>query len=276
MDAMPEKLLGSTARWTASVRALESKRPDRLLDDPWAADLAGNEGQVWLAQRTPEAVLPIIIRTRFFDDFLQRITSEFGIRQVVLMAAGMDTRAFRLEWPQGTKLFELDQADVLYIKDRILKTTGARPVCERFTITADLTAIWIEALIKSGFDAKVPALWLLEGFLFYLPSELVTHILKEISQFAINGSWMGFDIINNSMLVHPMTKNWIEMQASSGAPWIGTLDNPVDFLTELGWKASLSQAGQPDANYGRWSFPVLPTNMPDIPHNWFVTAQKLV
>lgn len=101
----PPDVLAGTARWTAAVRARESQREDRLLDDPWAVALAGEEGLAWLAQRPPDSVVSIVLRTRFFDDFLRRVAVEEGIRQVVLMAAGLDTRAFRLVWPEGTRLF---------------------------------------------------------------------------------------------------------------------------------------------------------------------------
>jgi hypothetical protein len=84
---------------------------------------------------------------------------------------------------------------------------------------------------------------------------------------------MGFDIINSTVLTSPWTRQWVEMQAKSGAPWIGTLDDPGGFLAARGWKATLTQAGANDANYGRWSYPVIPTTMPDMPHNWFVIAQ---
>ncbi len=106
-------LLGATAAWTAAVRAGESKRTDRLFEDPWAEKLAGEQGMAWLSSRSAESVIPIVIRTRYFDDFLQRITQEQAIAQVVLLAAGLDTRAFRLPWPSGTTMFELDQPDVL-------------------------------------------------------------------------------------------------------------------------------------------------------------------
>lgn len=112
-ESTPEVLLGSTARRTAAVRAKESTRKDRLFNDPWAAALAGEEGAGWLKNRSEDSVVPIVLRTRFFDDFLQRITLQSGIRQVVLMAAGMDTRAFRLGWPEQTRVFELDQSSVL-------------------------------------------------------------------------------------------------------------------------------------------------------------------
>jgi hypothetical protein len=85
---------------------------------------------------------------------------------------------------------------------------------------------------------------------------------------------MGFDIINSTVLTSPWTRPWVEMQANAGAPWIGTLDDPVGFLAARGWQATLSQAGEPDANHGRWALPVLPAAMPGVPHNWLVTALK--
>jgi methyltransferase (TIGR00027 family) len=273
-NATPKMNLASTARWTASVRALESACKDRLFDDPCATALAGEEGQRWLAQRSPDSVLPIVLRTRYFDDFLQRITQESGLRQVVLMAAGLDTRALRLAWPEGTRLFEIDQPEVLAMKETVLQAAGASPACERHAIPADLTGPWQDRLIKAGFDPGQPSGWLLEGFLFYLPDESGQRLLDELNPLAAPGSWLGFDVINSSMLTSLLTRLWIEMQANSGAPWIGVLDEPQAFLAERGWRASLTQAGQPDANHGRWRLPILPTDMPGVPHNWFVTAYK--
>ena len=106
-------MLASTASWTAGVRARETKREDRLFEDPLAESLAGEAGAAWIAQRPTDSTLPIVLRTRFFDDFLIRITREHNIQQVVLVGAGYDTRAFRLKWPEGTTLFEIDQAEVL-------------------------------------------------------------------------------------------------------------------------------------------------------------------
>jgi len=114
----------------------------------------------------------------------------------------------------------------------------------------------------------------MEGFLFYLTGEELRKLLDEVARLAIPGSWMGFDIINGAMLSSALTRQWVQMQADSGAPWIGTLDDPAGFLAERGWQATLTQAGQPDANHGRWSYPVIPTLMPDMPHNWFVVARK--
>ena len=120
-QAMEDRQIEATARWTAAVRAQESERTDALFVDPWAAALAGAEGTAWLAQRPPGSGLPMVLRTRYFDDFLLRITAEQGIGQVVLVAAGLDTRAFRLAWPAQTHVFELDRPAVLDYKAQILE-----------------------------------------------------------------------------------------------------------------------------------------------------------
>lgn len=270
-----DHFLSSTAYWTAAVRALEHARPDRLVDDPWAEALAGEIGAAWIANRTPESVLPILLRTRYFDDFLQRTSRENAIHQVVLLAAGLDTRAFRLEWPDGTRIFELDQPSVLEYKEWVLHAQRAAPSCERHTIQTDLTQSWESALLAAGFDPHELSIWLLEGFLFYLPSATILSILDQANSLAVQGSWLGFDVMNGETLSSPLTRAWVEMQAKSGAPFIGTLDDPREFLSTRGWQANLTQAGAPDANYGRWTFPVIPIDMPKIPHNWFVTAQKV-
>ncbi|MBN1657176.1 MAG: SAM-dependent methyltransferase [Anaerolineae bacterium] len=266
--------LMATAHWTAAVRAMESARDDRLIDDPWATALAGEVGQAWIAGRTASSVVPIVLRTRFFDDFMQRVAREEDIRQIVLVAAGLDTRAFRLEWPDDTHVFEVDQAEVLQHKARVLERAGAQPGCKRSIVKADLAGPWTADLVAAGLNPQAPTLWLIEGLLFYVPNEHLRGILDGVTHLAAPGSWIGFDIVNSVTLTHPLVHDWIEMQAQLGAPWIGTLDDPVEYLAGRGWRASLTQAGQPDASYGRWPFPVLPTLMPGVPHNWFVTARK--
>lgn len=227
-----------------------------------------------MAARPADSVLPIVLRTRFFDDFLQRVTTEHGIRQIVLLGAGLDTRAFRLTWPAHTRFFELDQPAVIARKERILQDAEAVPACALQCLGANLSDPWQEILLQAGFDPEQPAGWLLEGFLFYLPNERITSILDAVSNLAAPGSWLGCDVINQAVLTSPWTRAWVDMQAAAGAPWIGTLDDPIAFLAARGWNATLSQAGAPDANHGRWRLPVIPTLMPDMPHNWYVCAEK--
>lgn len=272
-DATAGDLLAATARWTAAVRATESERDDGLYRDPWAEALAGLEGMAWVRERPPESVLPIVLRTRYFDDWLETVASD-GIRQVVLLGAGLDTRAFRLRWPPDMALFEVDRPLVLNHKAEVLHRAGARPACLRRTVGADLTQPWADRLIEAGFDPGRPSAWLLEGFLFYLPVDAVARLLDDLAPLACGGSRLGFDIVNGAMLTSPWTRPWIEMQARAGAPWIGTMDDPVAELALRGWRAHLTQAGQPDASHGRWTLPVIPTDMPGMPHNWFVTAVR--
>lgn len=269
-----KSFLGATAFWTAAVRAQESNRADRLFNDPWAAVMAGEEGLHWLEQRGASTIA-IVVRTRFFDEFLLRVTHQEGIRQVVLVAAGLDTRAYRLAWSPGVSLFELDQTPVLEHKSQVLVEAGAQPACRRVAISVNLAGSWQDALVARGFDPRAPSAWLMEGLTFYLPNEITARLLSAASSLAAPGSWLGFDAINGVTLTSPITKAWIAMQASYGAPWIGTLDDPEGFLAPLGWSISLSQPGAEDANYGRWTLPVIPLRAPNLPHNWYVTAQKL-
>lgn len=266
-------LLGSTAYWTASVRAKESERPDGLFHDPWAMALAGEVGLSWMAGKTPESVIPIVLRTRFFDDFLQHVTNDLGIRQVVLLAAGLDTRAYRLNWPPGVRLIEVDQPDILAYKEAVLHEAGTQATCARTAVGADLTQPWTNNLLAHDFDPQVPTVWLLEGFLFYLPNDVIAHLLDAVTGLAVPGSWLAFDIVNSHVLTSPLTVKWVEMQAQAGAPWLGTMDDPVAYLAERGWTAVLTQAGAADAHYGRWPYPIIPVTMPNMPHNWYVTAR---
>ena len=267
--------LQATARWTAAVRAGERERPDRLVDDPWAADLAGSEGMAWLAGRPEGSVLPIVIRTRYFDDWLRDVAIEGPVRQVVLLAAGLDTRAWRLPWPAGTTLFEVDDASVLDAKAEILAGAGAQPACARRPVPADLASDWGSVLRDAGHDPAIPTAWLAEGVLFYLPEAVIHRVLEIVSSQAAPGSRLGFDIVNSAVLTSPHTKAWIDMQAAAGAPWIGALDDPAATLADLGWSASLVQPGEPSANHGRWTLPVPPASMPELPHSWYVTAIRV-
>lgn len=272
-NTSPQLSLGLTARWTAAARAQESARPDALFHDPWAEALAGHEGAEWLQSRGG-SVAPMVIRTRYFDDFLLRVTREESIHQVVIVAAGLDTRAYRLEWPLGTSIYELDQPVVLHYKQQVLHQAGAKPAHQRRAIGVDLAKPWQTQIRTMGFYSETPTLWLMEGLLFYLPDAEITHLLADVNALSAPGSWLGFDCVNHATLTSPITHAWIEMQAAQGAPWLGGMDDPEATLAGLGWTAALTQPGAPDANFGRWTLPVIPLKAPDLPHNWYVTAKK--
>lgn len=269
-------LIAETAHWTAAARSQEDLRPDALFHDPWAAALAGKSGAAWLERLSGNAfgTIPMIIRTRYFDDFLKEKVWKLEVSQVVVLAAGLDTRAYRQEWPAKTRFFELDKPEVLAYKQEILDAAGIQPSCTRISIPGDLASNWPDALISQGFDSNLPAIWLMEGILFYLPNELTVHLLEEVSRLSAAGSWLGMDIINHITLNSPLTRTWVEMQAQQGAPWIGWMDDPRGLLGEIGWQAAISQPGAPDASYGRWPLPVIPLEAPNLPHSWYVTAVK--
>ena len=267
-------MLASTAYWTAAIRARETTRNDHLFNDPWAADLAGAKGATWIREHPENSTIATVLRTRYFDDYLNRITSDTAIKQIVLMAAGLDTRAYRLHWPEKIRLFELDQGSVLEYKEQILYNAGVKPACERHPVAVDLTVSWENSLKNSGFYTDQPSAWLLEGLLYYLSKEKLTSLLDKVMCLATPGSYIGFDIINSAVLKSELTKDWVKMQAKSGAPWIGTIDDPEDFLAVRNWKATITHLGAPTTNYDRWPHPVIPATIPGMPHLWFVIAYK--
>ena len=171
-----------TGLLVAAIRAEESARPDRLFDDPIASELAGERGRAALAayRAAAGASIPIIeVRTRFFDEALAR-AARGGVRQVGILAAGMDARAYRLDWPSGTRVFEIDQAEVMAHKADIVGRLAVRPACERIAVAADLGGDWDLALGASGFDPREPAAWLVEGLLQYLDEPTVTALFERV------------------------------------------------------------------------------------------------
>lgn len=159
--------VGLTAKMTAAARALESKRPDRLFDDPLAAALAGDEGVRWMEElslpNTPVENWTMAPRTRFWDDFVMAAVKP-GILQVVMVASGMDTRAFRLPIPANATVFELDEAPVLAEKEAVLDREHATPRCRRVVVPVVLTTdSWPEVLVSQGFDHRSRAVSVAES-----------------------------------------------------------------------------------------------------------------
>lgn len=257
--------VGLTSRWMAAARARESQRLDRLFDDPLAAALAGPEGFAWLdelerAQPWGEPALYVVVRTRFFDEFLLRATWEAGARQVVLLAAGMDARAFRLGWPPGTRLYELDRPEVIDAKDAVASRAGAHLTCERQTISVDLEhPSWSDALLSAEYEAQEWSVWLAEGLLFYMTEAAST---------------LGADLVNRDLLSSPVMWPLLEVLSRRGAPGRFGTNDPEPLFAEHGWEAEVTQPGEREANYGRWPYPVAPRRMPGVPRLFLIRAQR--
>ncbi|WP_069804270.1 class I SAM-dependent methyltransferase [Thermogemmatispora onikobensis] len=275
----PKELIGPSAFMTAAVRAFESQRPDRLFDDPWAAALATEEGERRRLLIKDQGA-PIVVRTRFFDECLHQLSFEKGIRQIVLPAAGLDTRAFRMDWPEDTRFFELDQPMVLEYKEEVLQKQGAHPRCERHSLAVDLTAPeWPDALLQAGYDPHLPAVWLVEGLLFYLSEEQIRRLLEQISSLAAPGSWLGFDSVHSAMLNSPLLEVRTKLVASLGSPWIGAIDDPVSLLRSYGWRATVIYSIHKSLEYNRPVFPFVSKEelTPDLLnlYHHFVAAIKI-
>jgi methyltransferase (TIGR00027 family) len=243
------------------VRAHESKRPDRLFDDPLASAFVAAAPDAFPESRQPvdgeqktvgtAFVVHAIIRTRFYDEYLLA-ACRTGIRQVVLLAAGLDTRAFRLDWPTGTHLFEVDLPGVLTFKEDVLTAKHATPKCERTTVPVDLRADWPAALRNAGFDPGRPTAWLAEGVLIYLTTDEADRLLADVNSLSATGSQVAFENSSNttSDLLAKATNTPTMVQYSQ--MWRGGLGvDPAVWLHERGWHPTQHTLADLATGYGR-------------------------
>jgi methyltransferase (TIGR00027 family) len=274
-----------TARLTAAARARESRRPDRLFEDPYAAALAGPEGFAFMQRTEDAARVPgapaapdgnpyIAIRTRAFDDFFVDEFAAGAPLQVVMLAAGLDSRAYRLHWPDGTHLYELDRPAVLDAKQAILDGLGARARCHRQAVPVDLLADWTGPLTAAGFDPARRSLWLIEGLFPYLEQDAAAALLARAASRAAPGSRLATDIVSQSFLDSPWTRAYLQALERAGAPWKFGTDQPEDFLAAQGWSATATQPGDPTVSHGRWPYPVFPRDVPHLPKIFLVRATR--
>jgi methyltransferase (TIGR00027 family) len=273
-DTRNADTLAATSHWVAAVRAQESKQANPLFNDPWAAALAGREGLEWLERRIADNnadFRAVVIRTRFFDDFLLAKTAQYHIRQVVLVASGLDTRAFRLTWPEGTFLFELDRPQVLQFKDRVLSSAGVKPSCRHQAIGVDLEDSWADALSFAGFDPHQRSVWVLEGLFSYLAESSVLRLLDIVTAMATPGSWLGFEALGHDTVTSEAARIWEETAAVQLR--FGT-NEPEALLTPRGWTPTVLQFGEERANFGRWPSPVLPRSSMSSDRAFLVTAER--
>ena len=274
-----------TCKLTAALRAQESLRPDRLYVDPYASELTDAEGRQFLADvegleanpgTKPCTVNYNAIRTRFFDDLLLSLARDAGVGQVVLAAAGLDTRAHRLAWPQGVTLFEIDRGAVLEHKQATLRRLGSEPRCEWRLVNADLTGPWLASLQRAGFDAGRPSVWLLEGLLYYLTERDVSGLLAQIRSATSAGDWLCADLVNQTALQkdHPIAGRLWSVYERRGVGFRSGHDEPEALWAAHGFGASVLQPGDSAASYGRWSVPMPGREVPQVPRAFLVVGQR--
>jgi methyltransferase (TIGR00027 family) len=230
-----------TARMMAAMRAHESSRPEPLFVDQLAAHLAGEAAFRQVEQQlAPQDQAYVAVRTRFFDDFLQKNP----IPQVVLLAAGLDTRAYRMPWPPETHLYELDQAEVIGYKANLL--ADVVPTCHHHLLAADLTQPWAGLLLTAGYEPKLPSIWLIEGLLMYLTPGQVETLLETVATLTCDGSYLAADCVSVASLDYEPYRGYFQFGS----------DQPEALLATYGWQATATQPGEPNANFDR--YPWLP------------------
>ncbi|MHA6763388.1 class I SAM-dependent methyltransferase [Streptacidiphilus sp. PAMC 29251] len=249
----------ATAVGVARVRALETAREHPLFRDPLALAFATAGGlgpESPLPQRGDEAArrrwlgvaFSITIRTKFLDDLLDAAAGA-GVRQVVLLGAGMDSRAFRMDWPEGTRLFEVDTAEPLGFKASVLRSERAVPRCERITVPVDLREDWPGALAGAGHDRTRPTVWIAEGLLIYLPEEAVERLLGLIGEQSAPGSRLGLTLGSPGVLKRFAADAGAGTAASM---WQSEMPaDPVSWLAGHGWDAETYTLRDRAAAYGR-------------------------
>lgn len=199
--------VGLTALMVAAARAIETHRDDTLARDVYAEHfvLAAPASAGWpvrIQQVRDGDANPLWgrfaryfgLRTRVLDDFLLQTVHTGGARQVVLLGAGLDSRAFRLDWPSGCVVFEIDREGVLAFKRTVLDRLSATPKAARVPIPIDLRADWVGALADAGFDRTAPSVWLAEGLLFYLPAAAETYLIDTVDRLSTEGSALAFEV----------------------------------------------------------------------------------
>ena len=264
--------VGATATMVAASRALASREPDPLLDDRFAEPLVRAVGHPFFV-RMLDGELPlddddspmtlqqrreqITVRTRFFDDFFEAATSA-GIRQAVILAAGLDARPYRLRWPSGTVVFEVDQPEVIAFKSDTLARIGAEPTAERRTVGIDLRDDWPTALRNNGFDTTAPTVWIAEGLLPYLPPEAQDRLLDNITTLSAPGSRLATENITDMSVftderARAMRSTWrkhgLDIDVAE-LVWLGARRPAGDHLAATGWDVTHYPTEQVYAKYG--------------------------
>ena len=274
--------VGSTAVMVAAARARETESADPLIVDPFARVLVDGAGTgMWetfidesvterIKAADPEAAAIFenmlgyqAVRTHFFDAFFTDAANS-GIRQVVILASGLDARAYRLKWPAGTVVFEIDQPKVLEYKSQTLAAHGAIATAALREVAIDLRQDWPTALRTAGFDPTAPTAWLAEGLLMYLPAEAQDTLFTEITALSAPGSRVSAEAIGHrdEERREQMRMRWEKMADEIG------LERPVDIsdltyndshradLTEWlgahGWIASGRKSTDEMRSLNRW------------------------
>ncbi|GAA1200618.1 SAM-dependent methyltransferase [Prauserella alba] len=261
--------VGITALGVAAARAVETSRADPLVRDPYAADFVrAAESPIPMPAQAEDvadddlrwSLMSVFLglRSRHLDEYLLdscRASGESpGARQVVLLAAGLDSRAFRLPWPEGVTVYEVDQPRVLAFKDAVLARGGAEPGCARRVAAVDLRDDWAAALAGNGFDPAMPTSWLAEGLMPYLPGDAAEQLLTTVHELSAPGSTIAVEYMPgvDSVLADSSAASLSAGLGIDLASLLADSDyDPNAGLAELGWTVDEVTVAQLADRYGR-------------------------
>lgn len=273
--------VGATAVMVAAARAAETDRPDPLIRDPYAKILVADAGTGAWEYMLDDAFMVKVadtdgeiaamfqhmgnyqaVRTHFFDDFFAK-AADAGIRQVVILASGLDSRAFRLPWPAGTTVYEIDQPKVLEYKAATLARHDVAPSADRREVAVDLRQDWPAALMKAGFDIATPTAWLAEGLLMYLPADAQDRLFTQVTELSAPGSRVAAE----TMGIHAedrrerMRERFASLTAQFGVQPMDitelTYEDPdradvAEWLAEHGWRSGALSSNDEMRRLGRF------------------------
>jgi methyltransferase (TIGR00027 family) len=274
--------VGATATMVAAARAAATADPDPLIDDPYAEPLVRAvgidfftkmlDGELDLSQlpdSSPERAKAMIdgmaVRTKFFDDCCTAAAAA-GVAQVVILASGLDARAYRLPWPADTVVYELDQPAVIDFKTRTLGDLGVKPTAIHRPVPIDLRDDWPAALHEAGFDAAQPTAWLAEGLLVYLPPDGQDRLLDQITALSAPRSTIttefapgivDFDPEQVRARTQPMRDLGLDIDMPS-LVYAGARTPVMDYLADRGWQVTQASRSELFTRYGR-----TPVSRPD-------------
>lgn len=266
--------VGATATMVAGARAMASREPDPLINDPYAEPLVRAvgiefftklvDGEIALSDNddpdfNPLRVIDVMaVRTKFFDEFFLDAVAT-GIRQVVILASGLDSRAYRLPWPSGTVVFEIDQQAVIEFKTQTLSALGAEPAAEHRPVAVDLRNDWPAALRANGFDDARPTAWSAEGLLAYLPADAQDRLFDNITALSAAGSRLATEyhpdgpsamVERQRQMAQRFRDGGLDLDLSE-LMYQDEKTPATDYLAGLGWRLSTKTRTEVFAQYGR-------------------------
>jgi methyltransferase (TIGR00027 family) len=281
--------VGYTALLVAGWRALHAVSPQPLVRDEYAKVFIASSQDPYLAgvlanpgTSEDETAFPRLygVQTRFFDDFFTS-AGDAGIRQAVIVAAGLDSRAYRLEWPDGTMVFEIDLPKVLKFKARVLGEQGATPRARRTEVGADLRTDWPRRLEGAGFDTETPSAWSVEGVLPYLTDEAQNALFTRISGLSAPGSRIAIGALGSRLDREQLAA----LEADHpGVNMSGDVDfsaltyepksDPADWLATHGWTVEpVRNTLDLQAGYGMTP-PEVDVKIDAFMHSQYITATR--